>query len=65
MTDERRRWEELRYVVVRIVLVVLGIVLAVSVAVLLTWQLRHILTIVIVAAFFATLLNPLVDALNR
>jgi predicted PurR-regulated permease PerM len=65
MTDERRRWEELRYVVVRIVLVVLGIGLGAIVAVLLIWQLRHILTLVIVAAFFATLLNPLVDALTR
>jgi predicted PurR-regulated permease PerM len=65
MTDERRRWEELRYVVVRIVLVVLAIGLGAIVAVLLTWQLRHILTLVIVAAFFATLLNPLVDALIR
>jgi predicted PurR-regulated permease PerM len=65
MTDERRRWEELRYIVVRIVLVVLGIGLAVALAVLLTWQLRHILTLVIIATFFATLLNPLVDALTR
>jgi predicted PurR-regulated permease PerM len=65
MTDERRRWEELRYIVVRIVLVVLGIGLATSIGVLLTWQLRHILTLVIIAAFFATLLNPLVDALTR
>ena len=65
MTDERRRWEELRYVVVRIVLVVLGIGLGAIVAVLLTWQMRHILTLVIVAAFFATMLNPLVDALTR
>ena len=51
MTDERRRWEELRYVVVRIVLVVLGISLGAAIAVLLTWQLRHILALVIVAAF--------------
>ena len=65
MTDERRRWEELRYVVVRIVLVVLGISLGAAIAVLLTWQLRHILALVIVAAFFATLLNPLVDVLTR
>ncbi|MGH9043106.1 MAG: AI-2E family transporter [Acidimicrobiia bacterium] len=65
MMDERRRWEEQRYIVVRIVLVVLAIGLGTTVAVLLTWQLRHILTLVIVAAFFATLLNPLVDALTR
>lgn len=65
MSDERRRWEELRYIVVRMVLVVLGIGLATVLAVLLTWQLRHILTLVVVATFFATLLNPLVDALTR
>lgn len=64
MTDERRRWEELRYIVVRIVLVVLGIGLATVIGLLLAWQLRHILTLVIVATFFATLLNPLVDALT-
>jgi predicted PurR-regulated permease PerM len=65
MTDERRRWEELRYIVVRIVLVVLGIGLAIVLGVLLTWQLRHILTLLVIATFFATLLNPLVDALSR
>ncbi|MDQ3946998.1 MAG: AI-2E family transporter [Actinomycetota bacterium] len=65
MTDERRRWEESRYVVVRVVLVVLGIGLGVALAVLLTWQLRRIVTLVVVGAFFATLLNPLVDALTR
>ena len=65
MTDERRRWEDLRYIVVRIVLVVLGIGLATVVAVLLAWQLRHILALLVVATFFATLLNPLVDALTR
>lgn len=65
MTDERRRWEELRYIVVRIVLVVLGIGLATVISLLLAWQLRHILTLVIVATFFATLLNPLVDALTN
>ncbi|MGH9005404.1 MAG: AI-2E family transporter, partial [Acidimicrobiia bacterium] len=65
MTEERRRWEELRYIVVRVVPLVLGIGLGVALAVLLAWQLRHILTLVIVATFFATLLNPLVDALTR
>ena len=65
MTDERRRWEELRYIVVRLVPLILAIGLGAFVAVLLAWQLRGILTLVLVATFFATLLNPLVDALTR
>jgi predicted PurR-regulated permease PerM len=49
----------------RSVFVILSGVLAFSVAVLLVWKLRRIVGLVVIAAFFATILNPLVDAVTR
>jgi predicted PurR-regulated permease PerM len=49
----------------RAVFVVLSGGLAFSVAVLLFWKLRRIVGLVVIAAFFATILNPVVDALTR
>ena len=49
----------------RSVFVILSGVLAFSVGVLLLWNLRRIVALVVIAAFFATILNPLVDALTR
>jgi predicted PurR-regulated permease PerM len=49
----------------RAVFVILGGALAFSVAVLLFWELRRIVGLVIIAAFFATILNPMVDLLTR
>ena len=50
---------------VRKVFVILAGALAFIVAVLLFWELRRIVALVIIAAFFATILNPMVDALTR
>src|SRR6266508_4360921 len=49
----------------RSVFVILSGVLAFSVGVLLLWNLRRIVALIVIAAFFATILNPLVDALTR
>jgi predicted PurR-regulated permease PerM len=49
----------------RAVFVILSGALAFSVAVLLFWKLRRIVGLVVIAAFFATILNPMVDALTR
>jgi len=49
----------------RSVFVILSGVLAFSVGVLLFWELRRIVALVVIAAFFATILNPMVDALTR
>jgi predicted PurR-regulated permease PerM len=49
----------------RSVLVVLSGALVFCVAVLLLWELRRIVGWMIIAAFFATILNPLVDVLTR
>lgn len=49
----------------RRVFVILSGGLAFLVAVLLFWKLRRIVTWAVIAAFFATILNPLVDALTR
>ena len=49
----------------RRVFVILSGALAFLVGVLLFWELRRIVTWVVIAAFFATILNPLVDALTR
>jgi predicted PurR-regulated permease PerM len=49
----------------RAVFVILGGALAFSVAVLLFWELRRIVGLIIIAAFFATILNPMVDLLAR
>jgi predicted PurR-regulated permease PerM len=49
----------------RAVFVILSGVLAFSVGVLLFWELRRIVALIVIAAFFATILNPMVDALTR
>jgi predicted PurR-regulated permease PerM len=49
----------------RSVFIILSGVLAFAVAVLLFWKLRRIVGLVVIAAFFAIILNPLVDALTR
>jgi predicted PurR-regulated permease PerM len=64
MTDGRRpdnRDAEL----LRSVFVVLSGALAFAVAVILLWKLRRILALVVIAAFFAVIMNPLVDAVTR
>lgn len=50
---------------IRKVFVILAGALAFLVAVLLFWELRRIVALVVIAAFFATILNPMVDALTR
>lgn len=49
----------------RKVVVILSGCLAFFVGVLLIWKLRRIVSWIVIAAFFATILNPLVDALTR
>jgi predicted PurR-regulated permease PerM len=49
----------------RAVFVILSGVLAFSVGVLLFWKLRRIVGLIVIAAFFATILNPMVDVLTR
>jgi predicted PurR-regulated permease PerM len=49
----------------RSVFVVLSGALAFCVGVLLLWKLRRILALVVISAFFAVILNPLVDAVTR
>jgi predicted PurR-regulated permease PerM len=49
----------------RSVFVILSGVLAFAVGVLLFWKLRRIVGLIVIAAFFATILNPLVDLLTR
>src|SRR3954453_20289207 len=49
----------------RSVFIILSGVLAFAVAVLLFWKLRRIVGLVVIAAFFAIILNPLVDAVTR
>jgi predicted PurR-regulated permease PerM len=49
----------------RSVFVILAGALAFVVAVLLVWELRRIVGLVVIAAFFATILNPMVDVLTR
>jgi predicted PurR-regulated permease PerM len=56
-TDERS--------VARRTLIVIGLVLATMIALVLIWTAREVLTWVIVAAFFAVALDPLVDRVQR
>jgi predicted PurR-regulated permease PerM len=49
----------------RSVFIILSGALAFAVAVLLFWKLRRIVGLVVIAAFFAIILNPLVDAVTR
>src|SRR5206468_3249443 len=64
MTDGSRPPERRDAELLRSVFVVLFGVLVFSVAVLLVWKLRRIVGLVVIAAFFAILLNPLVDILT-
>lgn len=59
-STERRDMELLRAV-----FIILSGALAFFVAVLLLWNLRRIVGLVVIAAFFATILNPMVDVLTR
>jgi predicted PurR-regulated permease PerM len=49
----------------RTILAIIGTTLAVGLALLLLWELRRILMWLVVAAFFAVLLNPAVDFVQR
>jgi predicted PurR-regulated permease PerM len=51
--------------ILKIVFIVLSAVLAFGVGVLLVVKLRRIIGLVVIAGFFAVVLNPLVDALTR
>jgi predicted PurR-regulated permease PerM len=62
---DRRRTDGHDVELLRSVFVVLSGVLAFAVAVLLFWKLRRIVGLVVIAAFFATILNPMVDILTR
>jgi predicted PurR-regulated permease PerM len=62
---DRRRSDSRDADLLRAVFIVLSGGLAFLVAVLLFWKLRRIVGLIVIAAFFATILNPLVDALTR
>jgi predicted PurR-regulated permease PerM len=64
MADGRRS-ERSDAELLRSVFVVLSGALAFAVGVLLLWKLRRIVGLVVIAAFFAIILNPLVDAVTR
>jgi predicted PurR-regulated permease PerM len=64
MADGRRTDSHDRELV-RAVFIILSAGLAFAVAVLLFWKLRRIVGLVVIAAFFATILNPMVDVLTR
>ncbi len=64
MADGRRS-ESHDAELLRSVFIILSGVLAFGIAVLLLWKLRRIVALVVIAAFFATILNPLVDAVTR
>jgi predicted PurR-regulated permease PerM len=49
----------------RSVFIILSGVLAFAVGVVLAWKLKRIIGLVVIAAFFAIILNPLVDAVTR
>ena len=62
MADARRNRHDAE--LLRSVFVILSGVLAFCVGVLLFWKLRRIVGLVVIAAFFATILNPMVDLLT-
>jgi predicted PurR-regulated permease PerM len=64
MADGRRSWSH-DAELLRKVFVILSGILAFCVAVLLFWELRRIVALIVIAAFFATILNPMVDRLTR
>jgi predicted PurR-regulated permease PerM len=63
--DSRRRQPAAYASLLRATFVVLGAVLVFAVGVLLVWELRRIIALVVIAGFFAVVLNPLVDAVTR
>jgi predicted PurR-regulated permease PerM len=63
MAEGRRTYSDRD--LVRAVFIIFSAGLAFSVSVLLLWKLRRIVGLVVIAAFFATILNPMVDALTR
>jgi predicted PurR-regulated permease PerM len=66
MADDARRREPGPYSsLLRAVFIILSAVLVFAVGVLLVWKLRRIIALVVIAGFFAVLLNPAVDALTR
>lgn len=60
-----RRSEGHEAELLRSVFVILAGALAFMVGVVLFWELRRIVGLVVIAAFFATILNPMVDVLTR
>ncbi|HZI38667.1 MAG TPA: hypothetical protein VFF24_10205, partial [Acidimicrobiia bacterium] len=62
---EGRRSEGHEAELLRSVFVILAGALAFIVGVVLFWELRRIVGLVVMAAFFAIILNPMVDALTR
>lgn len=60
-----RRSEGHEAELLRSVFVILAGALAFIVGVVLFWELRRIVGLVVIAAFFATILNPMVDVLTR
>ena len=62
---DRRRSDKHDAELLRSVFVILSSALAFIVGVVLFWELRRIIGWVIIAAFFATILNPIVDVLTR
>src|SRR5688500_16745455 len=65
MVDPKQRWEENRVLVLRTVLVVFGVGLAGALGLEMVRELSHIIGLLLISAFFAVILNPLVDALTR
>jgi predicted PurR-regulated permease PerM len=66
MTEDSRRREPGAYsALLRATFIILSAVLVFAVGVLLVWELRRIIALVVIAAFFAVVLNPLVDAVTR
>jgi len=65
MIPDGRRPENRDAELLRSVFVVLSGALGFAIAVILLWKLHRILALVVIAAFFAVILNPLVDAVTR
>jgi predicted PurR-regulated permease PerM len=65
MPEDTRRREPGPYAtLLRAVFIILSAILVFAVGVLLVWELRRIIALVVIAGFFAVVLNPLVDLLT-
>ena len=64
MAEGRRSWGH-EAELLRAVFIILAGALAFIVGVVLMWELRRIIGLVVIAAFFAIILNPMVDVLTR